>query len=78
MFDKREMLLEAICKIFSNGAVAYGQEIIQNYIFFNDAAVNAGKICFVHLRERQAQLLNSILGNFEQLVLLLCSVYLEC
>ena len=26
--DKRKILLEAICKIFSNGAVAYGREII--------------------------------------------------
>ena len=30
------------------------------YIFFNDASVNAGKICFVHLRERQAQFLVTI------------------
>ena len=56
-FDKREMLLEAISKIFCNGAVAYGREIILIYIFFNDASVNAGKSCFVHLREQQAQFL---------------------
>ena len=59
-FDKREMLLQAICKIFSDGAVAYGREIIEIYIFFNDASVNAGKICFVHLRERQALFLVAI------------------
>ena len=29
-------------------------------IFFNDASVNAGKICFVHLRERQAQFLVAV------------------
>ena len=53
-------LIKGRCKIFCNGAVAYGREIISIYIFFNDASVNAGKICFVHLRERQAQLLVAI------------------
>ena len=57
------MLLQAICKIFSDGAVAYGREIIEIYIFFNDASVNAGKICLVHLRERQAQFLVQSTGE---------------
>ena len=44
-FDKREMLLEAICKIFLTEQLHMDEKLFRSFFFCNDASVNAGKIC---------------------------------